>query len=96
MVKHDQTATITIGYEEAGILMSALDHALCHQGKPCADELCVLRPIVDRLSSTFGFDTSRIDRLLKGQKVHVYKAAFTTQRMASTAKARAKKLKGGD
>lgn len=86
--------TITIGYEEAGMWMSALDHALCNQGKPCESELKILRPMVDRMSSTFGFSTFRLDRLLKGQKVRVYKAAFTTQRMASAKLAWARRMRG--
>lgn len=79
-MQHAHDATIILNYKEAGMLMSALDHALCKQGKPSAEELQELRPLVDRMVSTFGFPAERLDRLLKGQKVHIYRAAFTTQR----------------
>jgi len=77
---HAHDATIRLNYQEAGILMAALDHALCKQGKPSAEELEEIRPLVDRMVSTFGFPSERLDRLMKGQKVKVYRAAFTTQR----------------
>lgn len=86
-----RNATMTINYLEAGVVITALDHALCHQGKPDKAALDELRPLVDKLASTFGFPTDRLDRLLKGQKVEPFRVAFRTQRMDSAAKAWAKR-----
>lgn len=91
MESDGHNATMTINYVEAGVFITALDHALCHQGKPDMAALDELRPLVDRLASTFGFPTDRLDRLLKGQKVKPFRVAFRTQRMDSAAKAWAKR-----
>jgi hypothetical protein len=72
--------------------MAALDHALCKQGKPSAEELKDIRPLVDRMASTFGFPTERLDRLLKGQKVEVYRSAFTTQRSSDAFRRRIQRM----
>lgn len=89
---HAHDATIILTYREAGILMTALDYALCKQGKPSAEELQEIRPLVDRMVSTFGFPSERLDRLLKGQKVHVYRAAFTTQRSSDSFRRRMQRM----
>lgn len=92
-MEHAHDATINLNYREAGILMSALDHALCKQGKPSAEELQEIRPLVDRMVSTFGFPSERLDRLLKGQKVEVYRAAFRTQRTADAWRRRIQRMR---
>lgn len=92
-MNHAYDATLTISYTEAAMWMTALDYALCHQGSVAEEELAVLRPMVDRMASTFGFNTYRLDRLLKGQKVPMDKAAFTTKRMASNRRAWFKRLR---
>lgn len=69
-------ATVTLTYEEAGMLLSALDYALCNQPTPSEHSQRNLRPIVDKFAVTFGFPTARIDRLLKGQRVKKFDQAF--------------------
>ena len=77
---HAHHATITLNYLEAGTLLAALDHALCHSATPCEGALRELRPLVDRMSVTFGFPTDRLDRLLKGRRVKKFDALFTPER----------------
>lgn len=74
-------AKVTLAYEEAGLLISALDYALCHSPKPSEHALRELRPLVDKLSSTFGFPTARLDRLFKGQRVRKFAAVFHPEDM---------------
>lgn len=87
-------ATIVLTYEEAATVMTALDHALCHQPPTSRAEREHLRPLIDRMSSTFGFRTDRLDELLKGRKVQPFKAAFETMRMARNTKAWFKRMRG--
>lgn len=68
-MQHAQDATIVLNYTEAGMVMACIDHALCHSPGVTEGSLRRMRPLIDRMSSTFGFNTSRIDRLLKGQRV---------------------------
>jgi hypothetical protein len=89
-------ATIVLSFEEAATLMSALDHALCHQQPTSRAERDHLRPLIDKMSSTFGFPTDRLDELLKGRKVKPFTAAFETMQMARKTKAWFKRMRGGE
>lgn len=91
-----EKATIVLTYDEAAKLMTALDHALCHQPPTSRAEREHLRPLVDRMSSTFGFPTDRLDDLLKGRKVEPCKAAFETMRMARETKAWFERMRGSE
>lgn len=90
---HMHDAKITIGYEDAVCVMTALDYALCKQEAVAGDSLTLLLSLVDRMASTFGFDTERLDRLLKGKKVSIDKAAFTTRRMEASQQAWIKRVR---
>lgn len=90
---HASDATIVIGYEDAACIMAAVDYALCHQEAVAGEELTRLLSLVDRMAATFGFDTERLDKLLKGKKVNVTKAAFTTRRMHAQQQAWVKRVR---
>jgi hypothetical protein len=75
-VTHAFDATIILNYEEAGMVMTFLDFALCHSESLTEGSKRQLRPLIDKMSSTFGFNTERLDRLLKGQRVRKYPRAF--------------------
>lgn len=94
-MKHAKDETITISYEDAVCVMTALDYALCNQDAVAGEELKLLLSLVDRMASTFGFDTERLDRLLQGKKVPVDKAAFTTRRMRARQQAWIKRVQDG-
>ena len=68
-VEHAHDATIVLTYQEAAMAMACIDHALCHSPGVPEWSRRRMRPLVDRMSSTFGFNTARLDRLLKGQRV---------------------------
>jgi hypothetical protein len=92
---HAKDATITIGYEDAVCVMTALDYALCTQEAVAGESLKLLLSLVDRMTATFGFDTERLDRLLQGKKVPVDKAAFPTRRMEARQQAWIKRVREG-
>jgi translation initiation factor 2 gamma subunit (eIF-2gamma) len=94
-MNHAKDATITISYEDAVCVMTALDYALCKQDAVAGEELKLLLSLVDRMASTFGFDTERLDRLLQGKKVPVDKAAFPTRRMRARQQAWIKRVQDG-
>lgn len=94
-MKHLHDAKITIGYEDAVCVMTALDYALCKQEAVAGESLTELISLVDRMAAKFGFDTQRLDRLLKGKKVSVAKAAFPTRRMVASQQAWIKRVREG-
>jgi hypothetical protein len=94
-MEHAKDATITISYDDAACVMTALDYALCHQEAVAGEELKMLLSLVDRMAATFGFDTERLDRLLQGKKVPVDKAAFLTRRMRARQQAWIKRVQDG-
>ena len=67
-VEHAYDATIVLNYREASMVMACIDHALCYSDGITPGSSSRMRPLVDRMSSTFGFNTARLDRLLKGQR----------------------------
>jgi hypothetical protein len=73
---HATDATMKVNYDEAGLIMACIDHALCHSPNMTEGSLKAVRPLIDKLAATFGFPTSRLDRLTKGLRVRKMDRAF--------------------